>query len=152
MEETVRIPLKILLVALLAIPACNRNEPRSTQAAPEDRAVTDQMKAERDDYVKAMEARLAEFDQKVDGLDKRADAMAGTTKKGFQYAIDQLRDQRKVVSSKLDDVKNVSVESWATMRGEADAAMADLERSYTHVSGVYEKTPATSPTPKTRTY
>jgi len=153
MEDTVRFPLNVLLAVLLIVPACNRNEPRNTQAASEERTnAIEQMKNERDAYVKSTEARLAEYDQKFDGLDERASAMTGATKTNFKHAIDGLRDQRKSVASKLDDLKKVSIESWTTLKGEVDAALASLDRSYTQVSDMYQKTPATSTPPKPKTY
>jgi uncharacterized protein YukE len=139
----------MLLAILLVAPACNRNNPSSTTAAPEDRNatananVTDQMKRDRDDYVTTTNAKLAEFDQKVDGLDERTAAMKGQAKDRFKDAISKLRDQRKTVANKLDDLKSVNVESWQTLRGEVDSAMADLNRSYEDVSNTYEKTPGT---------
>ena len=130
------------LFAALHVTACNRNEPQRTQAASEDRTnATDQMKMERDNYVKAMEARLSEFDQRVDGLSERAGAMTGATKTDFKKAIDDLQDQRKAVASKLDDLKSVSVESWMTMKNEVDSAMAGLERSYETVSNRFQNIP-----------
>src|SRR5204862_8276979 len=115
----------ILLAVLLIVPACNRSEPRSTQAAPEARTdAREQMKVERDDYVKSVQARLAELDQKFDGLDKRAGAMTGAAKTDFNHVIDSLREQRKSVDAKLDDLKKVSIESWTTLKGEVDSALA----------------------------
>ena len=109
------------------------------------------MKAARDAYVKSMEARLAEFDQKLDGLDKRADAMTGAAKTDFKRAIDDLQNQRKSVADKLNDLKKVSPESWTSLKGEIDSAMANLERSYTEVSEKY--TPVETHTaPKTKAY
>jgi hypothetical protein len=143
-----------ILFAALLIPACNRNEPRNTQAASEDRANTnDQMKAERDNYVNSMDARLSEIDKKIDGLDERAGAMADATKTDFKNSIDSLRDQRKSVASKLDDLKGVSIESWMTMKGEVDAALANLDRSYEQVSNRFENIPAQAPErSKAKTY
>ena len=147
-----KVPLKMLLAIALVIPACNRNEPRKTQAAAEERAnATEQMKNERDVYVKSADARLAEFDQKFDGLDKRADAMTGTTKTNFKDAIAGLRDQRKAVASKLDDLKKVSIESWPTLRGEVDSALTGLDRSYNQVSDTYPA-PATPGNTKAKGY
>jgi uncharacterized protein YukE len=132
----------MLLAILLVAPACNRNNPSSTRAASEDRAnVTDQMKRDRDDYVTTMNAKLAEFDQKVDGLNERTAAMKGQAKDNFKDAITRLKDQRKTVANKLDDLKSVNVESWQTLRNEVDSAMAGLNRSYEEVSNTYEKTP-----------
>ena len=130
-----KFPLTLALGILLAVPACSNNAPRSTQAAPEQRTnSTDQMKNERDQYVDSMQARLSEFDKRFDGLDERAGAMKGTEESNFKHRIDQLRDQRKDVAKKLDDLKAVSVESWTTMKGEVDSAMAGLEHAYAHVS------------------
>ena len=147
-----RFPLRMLLAVLLIVPACNRSsEPRTTQAAPEERTNTRDQKAERDAYVKSIEARLAEFDQKLDGLDKRAGAMTGAAQTDFKRAIDDLRNQRKAVADKLDDLKKVSPESWTSLKGEIDSAMGNLERSYNEVSARY-KTAETPTTPKTKTY
>ena len=110
------------------------------------------MKVERDDYVKSVQARLAELDQKFDGLDKRAGAMTGAAKTDFNHVIDSLREQRKSVDAKLDDLKKVSIESWTTLKGEVDSALASLDRSYTEVSERYNKTPETHTTPGTKTY
>jgi hypothetical protein len=110
------------------------------------------MKAQRDDYVKSVEARLAELDQKLDGLDKRAGAMTGAAKTDFKHAIGGLREQRKAVVAKLDNLKKVSIESWTTLKGEVDSALASLDRSYGEVSAKYSETPETHTTPKTKTY
>ena len=147
-----KFPLKTLLAVSLLIPACSRNEPRSTQAAPEERTnKTDQMKADRDDYVKNMDARLDEFDKKIDGLNERASSMTGPAKTNFKNMIDQLSDQRKEAAKKLDDLKSVNIESWQTMRGEVDSAMMGLEHSYDQVSDMLQRNPAapaTSTTPR----
>ena len=144
--------LGIVTIGLLFLSACTRNEPRRTQAASEERnAQINQMKMERDDYVKSTDARLAEFDQKFDRLDERTSAMTGTTKTNFKDAVDRLRDERKAVGSKLDDLKKVNIESWTTMKGEVDAAVAHLDRSYTELSNAFEKPTGRTPT-KPKTY
>jgi DNA repair exonuclease SbcCD ATPase subunit len=141
----VRFIYVMLLAILIVVPACNRNDTDRVRAAEPDKATTDQMKQERDDYVKSVEAKLAEFDQKFDGLDARAKAMSGAAKIDFNNDIDRLREQRKAVSKKLDDLKGVSISSWMTLKGEVDAAMTDLERSYEQVSAEHEKLPAAAP-------
>ena len=148
-----RFPTKMLMAVLLVVPACSRNEPRTTQAASEERtSATEQAKNERDAYVKSVDSRLAEFDQKVDGLDERAGAMTGTNKTNFKHAIDGLRDQRKAVSSKVDDLKKTNVESWTTLRGEVNSALTGLDRSYQKVSDTYPAPKTLSPKPKAKTY
>jgi TolA-binding protein len=143
-EDTVKLPLSLLLAVLLIVPACSQNETQSTQAASEQKTnPSDQMNKQRDDYVKSMEARLTEFDKKVDALDKRADALTGAAKSNSKSLIDQLRDQRKNAASKLDDLKGAKNESWTTMKGEVDSAMAGLDHAYDRASA---SIPTTSPT------
>lgn len=132
--------LSVFLALLLVVTACNRRDYGRASAAPEDRTANEDPKQQRDDYVKGMEAKLDEFDKKISGLDERASAMKGDAKKDFTNAIDLLRDERKTVKKKLDDVRNVSVGSWTTMKDTVDMAMADLERSYEQVSASHEPT------------
>jgi len=127
---------------LLVFPACNRDRVR---ASSDETRNSDTIKEQRDDYVRSVNAKLAEFDQKFDGLDARAGALTGPAKKGFKDAVDGLRDQRKAVSRKLDDLKSVSLDSWMQLKGEVDAALASLERSYEQVSAAHETVPATTP-------
>jgi hypothetical protein len=144
-EDRVKIIGTTFLAILLVLTACNRNDRERVRAAPEGTVTTEQMKQQRDDYVKAVGAKLAEYDKKFDGLDARARAMAGTAKDNFKADIDQLRDDRKAVSKKLDDLKGVSLDSWTTLKGEVDAALVSLERSYEQVSSAHENVPAAAP-------
>jgi len=132
----------MFLAMLLVLPACNRDRVR---ASNDGTATKEEMKQQRDEYVRSLNAKLNEFDQKFDGLDARAAALDGPAKKGFKDAVDSLRDQRKAVSKKLDDLKSVSVESWMTLKGEVDASVAALERSYEQVSANHETVPAAEP-------
>jgi len=141
----VKIIYTMLLSMSLVLTACNRNDRDRVRAAPEGTTNTDQMKQQRDDYVRTIDAKLAEFDQKFDGLDARAKAMSGNAKDNFKKDVDQLRDDRKVVSKKLDDLKGVSLDSWMTLKGEVDSAIENLERGYEQVSASHETVPATSP-------
>jgi hypothetical protein len=132
----------MLLALALVFPACNRTDEDRVRAASPN---PEQQKMERDDYVKAMDAKLKEFDDKLDGLDARAKAMTGTTRDAFKKQIDSLHDQRAAVARKLDDLKKVSPDSWMSVKPEVDNAMANLERSYAQVSATNEPLPSTAP-------
>jgi hypothetical protein len=133
----------MLMAVLLFLPACNRDRVRASDEGTTTN--TEEMKRQRDDYVRSVNAKLDEFDQKFDGLDARAAALSGPAKDGFKNAVDGLRDQRKAVSRKLDDLKGVSINSWMPLKGEVDAALAGLERSYEQVSASHETVPAAVP-------
>jgi hypothetical protein len=142
-EDEVRIPSKLLFAFLLIVPGYQGNEPRATQAASEPQAgPTDQMKKERDQYIKSMDARLAEFDKKTDGLGQRIRSMSSASRAPFRNMIDQLRRGRKDVATKLADLKGVNADSWATKKRPVDVAMASLDRAYQQASA---KIPAAAP-------
>ena len=90
----------MLLALALIFPACSRTDNDRVRAASPN---PQQQKQERDDYVNAMDAKLKEFDDKLDGLDARANAMSGTAKDSFKKSIDALHNQRDEVAKKLDD-------------------------------------------------
>jgi hypothetical protein len=131
----------VLALALL-FPGCSRTDNDRVRAAPPN---PQQQKQERDDYVTAMNAKLKEFDDKLDGLDARANAMSGTAKDDFKKSIDGLHKHRDQVAEKLDDLKKVSADSWMLLKSDVDNAMANLDRSYAEVSSSHEKVPATTP-------
>jgi hypothetical protein len=145
--------VRIIFAILLLVPACNRNNPNRARAESEQESTsTANMQRQRDDYVKAVEAKLDEFDHKIDGLETRASTMTGTLKKNFTSEIDQLRDQRTMIARKLDDLKKVSIDSWTGMKGAVDSAFSDLERSYETVSSKYAATSAPTSQNPIKTY
>ena len=146
-------PVRIIFAILLLVPACNRNNPSPVRAESEQESKsTSNMQGQRDDYVRAVEAKLDEFDHKLDGLEARASKMTETTKKSFTNEIDQLKDRRKMVARKVDDLKKVNIDSWTAMKGEVDSALSDLERSYEMVSSKYEPTSAPNSQNPIKTY
>jgi hypothetical protein len=76
--------------------------------------------------------------------------MSGTAKTEFKNSVDRLRDQRDAVRKKLNDLKDVSAESWMSLKSEVDAAVADLERSYEQISASHDTVPAKPSTDRTK--
>ena len=137
-----KIPLSTLMGLLLLVPACNRNEPNRVGAAPEERSTTANTEMQqRDAYVKSMQAKLDEFDKKLDGLEAGASKLSGQQKDDLNNMVNQLRDQRKSIASQLDNVKDASPEAWPQMKSNVDSQLAMLERSYQEVSKKLEATP-----------
>ena len=139
-----KIPLTMLMGLLLLVPACNRNEPSRVGATPEERSATANTEVQqRDAYVKSMQAKLDEFDKKLDGLEAGASKLSGQQKDDVNNMVNQLRDQRKSIASQLDNVKDASPEAWPQMKSNVDSQLAMLERSYQEVSKQLESTPVT---------
>ena len=141
--------ITMIFAILLLVPACNRDNTAARADSEQESTARANMERQRDDYVATVNAKLDEFDKKVDGLEERTATMKDATKQNFKNEIVRLRDERKLVAQKLDDLKNVSIESWTTVKGNVDSALSDLERSYETTSSKFETTPV--PTPKSPT-
>jgi len=145
-----KIPLSMLMGFLLSVSACNRNEPSRVAAAPEQQSTNADTRAQQlelQNYVKSTQAKLQEYDKKFDGLEARVYTMGGTAKDDFKNVIEQLRDQKKVIASQLDNVKNAGPDSWRRLKPNVDSAMTKLERSYQDVSEKVDSTPLPSKKP-----
>jgi hypothetical protein len=129
--------LMLAMSLFLTLAACQRGEDRTSAAPERDTTAArpdDAINQQRDQYVDTMKAKLDEMGQKIDGLNQRADALKGTAKTSFDNDIKMLRDQKDAVDDKLGDLKDVSVQSWTSMKGDVEAAFARLEQSYQTVS------------------
>jgi hypothetical protein len=129
----------IMGLSLLVFSACNRGTDR-TSAAPEDvQANRDAvLNEQRDHYVKSVQAKLDEMEAKFDGLEERAAAMEGPAKTEFQRGVDVLRAERDMVDAKLDHLREMSADTWTTMRNDVDGALSQLENSYQRLSASHE--------------
>jgi TolA-binding protein len=139
-----KIPLSMVMGLLLSVPACNWNEPSRVAAAPEQQSTnadTQAQQLEVQNYVKSTQAKLAEYDKKIDGLEARVYTMGGTAKDDFKNVIEQLRDQKKGITSQLDNLKNAGPDSWRQLKPDVDLAMTKLERSYQDVAKKLDSTP-----------
>jgi TolA-binding protein len=145
-----RIPLSMVFGLLLLVPACSWNEPSRLEAASQEestKANTEAQQREREEYLKSIQAKLDEYDNKFDSLDARVSKMNGTEKDDFKKMIQQLQDQKKRIATQLDSAKNASPGAWRVIKADVDSGLTKLERSYQDVSKKYELTPVTPVTP-----
>jgi TolA-binding protein len=145
-----RIPLSMVFGLLLLVPACSWNEPSRLEAASQEestKANTEAQQREREEYLKSIQAKLDEYDNKFDSLDARVSKMNGTEKDDFKKMIQQLQDQKKRIATQLDSAKNASPGAWRVIKADVDSRLTKLERSYQDVSKKYELTPVTPVTP-----
>lgn len=114
----------IMLMSLcLVFVACDRR-PDSTQAAGE---VERSIEAERDHYVETTEARLDAIDTQINSLEEHATDMAGNERSNFDSQIENLRRQREMIGTKLDNLSDVNDSSWTNVRTGIDSDVSKLE-------------------------
>jgi len=150
-----KIPLSMVFVLLLLVPAINRNESSRVEAASEEQATTtantqaqqrereeQAQQREREEYVKSIQAKLDAYDKKLDGLEARTSTLSGPAKDDFRNMIEQLRIQKKNIASRLGYVKNASPDAFSLIKADVESTLPELERSYEDLSKKLEMTPA----------
>jgi hypothetical protein len=169
-----KIPLNVMFGLLLLVPVFNRSELSRVEAASEKQSVTantpqqdkrneqaqqdkrdeqaqqgkrdeQAQQGEREEYVKSIQAKLDEYDKKLDVLEASASTLSGAQKDDFKKMIEQLRLQQKSIASRLNYVKNASPDAFSLIKADADSALAKLESSYQDVSSKRSETTLPSP-------
>jgi hypothetical protein len=119
----------LMAFLLLFASACNR-EPRTTRAASDSEIAAQ----DRDAYQDRVEARLKDFDHRIDGLEARRKGLDRVTQDRLQQDIAELRDRKDAVDQKLRDLRKVSDQSWIDVKSGLDRELDKLEQAYNVVS------------------
>ena len=123
-----------LITALLACllvfaSACNRG-PRTTRAASDSELA----RHDRDMYEDRVEARLNDFEHRIDGLEARRKGLDKATQDRLGQDIAELRDRKDALDQKVSDLHKVSDQSWLDVKASLDRDLEQLEQAYSVVS------------------
>ena len=122
--------MTVLIASLLLFAsACNR-EPRTTRAASEAELAAH----DRSMYQDRVEARLKDFDHRIDGLEARSKGLDKATQDRLRQDIAELRDRKDALDEKLRDLHKVSDQSWMDVKVSMDRDIEQLEEAYNIVS------------------
>jgi hypothetical protein len=119
----------VMAFLLLFATACNRG-PRTTRAASEAEISAH----ERDMYQDRVDARLKDFDHRIDGLEARRKGLDKATQDRLGQDIAELRDRRDALGQKAKDLHKVSDQSWMDLKASLDREIEQLEAAYNAVS------------------
>ena len=120
-----------------------RSEPRVVAVAQEQSTENAQaQQREHEEYVKSIHTKLDDYEKKLDVLEARLSVLSGNDREDFKKTIDELRDQKKAIVSKLDAARNASPDAWRGVKADADSGLAKLQRSYDDVFRKIQLTPA----------
>jgi len=124
-----RLITTFMVLVLLLASACSRG-PRTTRAASDSEVAAH----DRGMYEDRIEARLNDFDHRIDGLEARRKGLDKATQDRLQQDIAELRDRKDAVEQKLRDLKKVSNQSWMDVKTGLDREIDQLEAAYNVVS------------------
>lgn len=78
-------------------------------------------------YEEKMEARLREWNAKIDVLKAKADRAGAEQKVRYYESIENLRDKQKKLESKLEQLRSSSEMAWEEFRGGVEQAWEELK-------------------------
>ena len=82
------------------------------------------------EYEAKLEARVNEFDNKMNELKNKAASSEAATKAEMDQAIADLAIKREETAKKIEELKAASADSWENLKSSIDAAVDTLEKSY----------------------
>lgn len=128
--------LAALAAAAFVLAGCEHNR-QAGQLTPKQQETVEAFNAEqRAVYVAAMNAKLADMDQKITEL---GDTIASlNTDDEAQATFNSLRDLRSQLDPLLQDVANSSGESWRVAKQGFETAWVDLELAYKAAKATYD--------------
>jgi hypothetical protein len=85
-------------------------------------------------YEDRVEARLKDFEHRIDGLEARREGLDKATQDRLDQDIAELRDRKDALEQKVADLRKVSDQSWMDVKASLDRDMEHLEQAYSVVS------------------
>lgn len=93
-------------------------------------AIVNDLSAQKDQYVQDFQAKVDEYQVKIDDLKKKGETMSGTAKDELNQKIDMLTAKREEAKGKIEEIKAAGVDGWEAVKAQADATLTDLENLY----------------------
>jgi hypothetical protein len=133
---------KILLITVLSaagfVAGCDKDKATSqqmekvqtetTQAAAD---MKDYTFAQKDEFVKAMQAQLTTMNQDIDKLSAKIDGSSDALKAEAKPKLQALRDQAVKLNQQLADDQNATASTWDSVKAASQKAWAAMEDGVT---------------------
>ncbi|MGB7932308.1 MAG: coiled coil domain-containing protein [Gammaproteobacteria bacterium] len=81
----------------------------------------------KDAYQDKMDARLREWQAKIDALKARADQAEAEQKIQYYEEIETLRTKQQKVKQKLEELRSAGASAWQEVKAGVEVAWTDLE-------------------------
>jgi predicted nucleic acid-binding Zn-ribbon protein len=85
---------------------------------------------QRDIYIAKMKVQLEVLNTAIEGWEKKANEANVEARQAYREELNKLQDQSKAASSKLDDLKAASAESWDHMVAEMEKVRDAFSHSF----------------------
>jgi len=120
-----------LIALLVGLAACENTRSQVTQKDAQGNYITtsEYQSQDRAKFETAMREGLADFDQRVDQLRKRANELGGDSLSEFAECSDELQEKRVTFVNELERTKAVLADDWPSQREATLEAFYDMREA-----------------------
>jgi predicted nucleic acid-binding Zn-ribbon protein len=86
--------------------------------------------AQKDEFVKAMQAQLTKLNQDLDTLSAKIDSSSDAIKAEAKPKLQALRDQAAKLNAQLADAQNATESTWDSVKAGTKTAYESMEKSF----------------------
>lgn len=94
------------------------------------------MISRKDAYQQRTQARLEVIQSRILKLEKRVAKTEADIRVRFDQKMDEIRGQYAQTKEKLDDLENVTTDSWLDLKGDIDDALSTLNEAVEEVAQI----------------
>ena len=145
--------LLLAVAVVIALTDCSRRRPSDAELRDQTNASTAEVKTEireaaeatrsyaagnTDQFVTAMNRKLAEYDQKIGDLGRKIETLNDEAKAEESKALDSLREQREQLGQRLHNARKSGKEIGQEVKAGFESALAELEKSYENIKSKFK--------------
>ncbi len=130
-----------IFISMLFITSCSKKTPEKaeTKVSSEDvkretgkalETTKTYLAQQKEKYQKDAESTLNDLNDKIKGLQSKAEQAGTDTKAKYNEIIEGLRKKQGEAQNKLNDLKAKSADAWEDIKSGMDAALENLKNSY----------------------
>jgi hypothetical protein len=97
------------------------------------------LRASRESYQQKVERELSQWNERVENLRKRSEAVGHETRSEIDRRVDELQERTVVARKRLEDLRNATGSRWSSFRREVESALKDVRRAYRSTMTYFRK-------------
>lgn len=90
-------------------------------------------------YIDKFDAKIEELQADIDKLDAKARQSEADMRIKYQDELEQLKAQRDLAKSRLDEIKNSSDDAWEELKAGTEKAFDELKSSWNAAKSKFSK-------------
>lgn len=90
----------------------------------------------REEYIDKLEAKLREWNEKIDELEKKADKQSQEAKTKIQIRMKDLKAKRSELKLKLDRIKDSGEDAFETIKEDSEKLWKDVKSGLSEISNI----------------